>query len=151
MYPYTITYTNVSKITLFLYQYTKLCANVTKYNFNFASKYKDLYQCKIMATNVFWFEYRFNYSHNILIIPLFLLNCLPLPKRKKNRGKEKKGKKEIPESEFLNFALPLSKAISICDQFLLKDGKHPTPIECPKINYPISWEWGCTFLMIVSC
>jgi hypothetical protein len=35
--------------TLNLFQYTKFCTNVTKYNLLFVSIYKILYQCKIIA------------------------------------------------------------------------------------------------------
>ena len=56
LYKYVITYTNVSKINLFPYQYTKFCTNVSKYDLKFSSKYKDLYQCKIMTIKWFWVQ-----------------------------------------------------------------------------------------------
>ena len=83
--------------TLNLCQYTKFCTNVTKYNLNFASKYKNLYQCKIMTIKCFYLRIdSIIYpicliSYNISISSFFLLNSLPyLRKIKgKRRGKEK--------------------------------------------------------------
>jgi hypothetical protein len=68
--------------TLNLYQYTKFCTNVTKYNLNSVSKYKDLSQCKIMAIKCIWFKisrclYLFLFAHITLAEEFRAVSLLP--------------------------------------------------------------------------